>query len=157
METVISARSTFAMKWLFPAAWFGFLIFFIAVALQQGIAAETPIFLAVPVVMGVFGFFFFKVLLWDLADRVVDHGTHLVVTRGRVTESIPLENIMNVSATPLMKPPRITLRLVNAGALGGHVSFASKSSPLSLGLSMRNETAEQLMERAYAARAQRGG
>jgi lysylphosphatidylglycerol synthetase-like protein (DUF2156 family) len=157
METVISSRSTFITKWLFPIAWFGFLIFFIAESLQHDTSNENLLFIVVPVLMAVFGFFFFKALVWDLADTVVDHGTHLVVSRRGVEETIPMANIMNVSSTPLMNPPRVTLRLVKAGAFGTHVSFSPKSSPFSFGLSAKNKVAEQLMERAYAARAQRAG
>jgi hypothetical protein len=103
------------------------------------------------------GFFFFKALVWDLADAVYDQGTHLLVRRRGVEERISLESIMNVSSTPFMNPPRVTLRLVRPSAFGQHVSFSPKSAPLRLSFSQKNPIAEQLIERAYAARTTRAG
>jgi hypothetical protein len=157
MGTLISSRSTFITKWLFPIAWFGFLFFFIAQSLRDGTSGEDLLFVAVPVLMAVFGSFFFKALVWDLADSVFDHGTYLVVRRRGVEETISLDNIMNVSSTPFMNPPRITLRLVKPGAFGTHVSFSPKSSLFSLRFFSKNMVAEQLMERTFAARARRAG
>lgn len=157
MNEQISSRSTFVTKWLFPVFWFGFLIFFVAQSLTHEGGEGDLLFVAVPVLMAVMGFFFFKALVWDLADSVYDQGTHLLVRRGGVEDRISFENIMNVSSTPLMNPPRITLRLVKPSAFGTYVSFSPKSNPLRFSFSFKNAIAEQLMERAYAARAKRAG
>ncbi|WP_445365042.1 hypothetical protein ACJJJB_13480 [Microbulbifer sp. ANSA001] len=66
--------STFYFKKFFLSIWFGFLAFFLVTSLAAGAAKESIMFLAVPVFMAVFGFFFFKKLLWDLADEVYDEG-----------------------------------------------------------------------------------
>jgi len=157
MSDQISSRSTFITKWLFPVAWFGFLIFFIAQSLTHEAGEVDLLFIVVPVLVTVIGFFFFKALVWDLADAVYDHGTHLLVRRRGGEDRILFENIMNVSSTPLMNPPRITLRLVKPSAFGTHVSFSPKSNPLRFSFSLKNPIAEQLMEKAYAARAKRAG
>ena len=154
---IISSRSTFITKWLFPLAWFGFLLFFIGESLTSDLPQENLLFIIVPILMTVIGFFFFKALVWDLADAVYDHGTHLLVRRRGVEDQIPFENIMNVSSTPLMNPPRVTLRLVRPCAFGLHVSFSPKSSLFSFGFSAKNAIAEQLIEKAYAARTKRAG
>ena len=58
---------------------------------------------------------------------------------------------MNVSATAHMSPPRVTLRLVKPCTLGSSISFAPKATP-ALNPFAKNAVAEDLMERAYAAR-----
>jgi len=157
MSEQISSRSTFIIKWLLPVFWFGFRIFFVAQSLTYEEGEADMLFIAVPVLMAVMGFFFFKALVWDLADAVYDQGAHLLVRRGGIEDRISFENIMNVSSTPLMNPPRITLRLVKPSAFGTHVSFSPKSNPLRFLFPFKNPVAEQLMERAYAARAKRAG
>ena len=72
MSERISLRSTFLMKWLFPLFWFGFLIFFLVESLTYEEREGDMLFIAVIGVMAVMGYFFFKVLLWDLADAVYD-------------------------------------------------------------------------------------
>src|SRR5205823_4470482 len=113
-----------------PALWFGFLLFFLVTSLTRGEARADLLFIVVPVVMAILGFFLFKVLVWDLADAVYDQGTHLLVRRRGVEERISLESIMNVSSTPFMNPRRVTLRLVRPSAFGQHVSFSPKSALL---------------------------
>jgi hypothetical protein len=157
MNEQISSRSTFITKWVFPIAWFGFLVLFVVESATHGMSGENALFILVPIFMSVMGFFFFKALVWDLADVVHDQGTHLLIRRRGVEDRIPFENIMNVSSTPFMNPPRVTLRLVKPSAFGTHVSFSPKSAAFTLSLSPRNRVAEKLMERAYAARARRVG
>ena len=156
MTLQISSHLTFFSKWVVPLAWFGGLAFVMGQAMVTD-SAEADIFaVLIPVVMIVLGFLFFKTLLWDLADAVYDHGSYLQVRRGSVEDRISLDNVMNVSSTPMMNPPRVTLRLVKPCAFGTHVSFLPKSSLLSLGFSTPR-IAEQLIERAYAARGKRTG
>jgi hypothetical protein len=102
-------------------------------------------------VLVVVGGFVFRVFVWDLADEVDDHGTFLKVRRGSVTDRIPMSNIMNVSATQFVNPPRVTLKLVKPGPLGREVAFSPKL-PFSLGPITRSAIVEDLTERAYAAR-----
>jgi hypothetical protein len=148
----ISSKATFFNKWLFPILWFGFLAFFVGQLVFSGAVKQDPVFLLAPLVMAVFGFFMMKFLVWDLADTVDDLGSHLLVRRNGVEATIPLSNIMNVSATQFVNPSRVTMRLVNPCELGASVSFSPKS-PLSLNPFAKNPVAEELMERAFAARA----
>ena len=150
----ISSRFTFVSKWVFPVAWFGFLLFFIGDTLADGTINEDPVFLLAPVFMVIVGFFIMKFLVWDLADAVYDHGTYLVVRRNGKEAQIQLSNGMNVSATSFVNPPRVTLRLVEPSQLGLSVSFSPKSS-FSLNPFAKNAVTESLIERAFAARVRR--
>ena len=62
------------MKWLFPLFLFGFLVFFVAEPFTCEESDTDLLSIIVPMPMAVFLFFFFKTLVWDLADAVYDHG-----------------------------------------------------------------------------------
>ena len=49
--------------------------------------------------MGLFGYFLFKKLIFDLADEVLDDGDSLVVRFGNQEDRIPLSEITNVSCS----------------------------------------------------------
>jgi hypothetical protein len=147
----ISSGFTVVSKWVFPIFWFGFLAFFVGQTLLDGTAKEDPAFLLGPLFMAVVGFFVMRYLAWDLADSVHDCGSYLLVRRSGTEVRIPFENVMNVSSTVFVNPPRVTLRLIKPCDLGSDVSFSPRSS-FSLNPFARNAVAEELIERAYAAR-----
>jgi hypothetical protein len=80
--------------------------------------------LVVPILMAVFGFFIMKHLVWDMADEVYDCGDSLLIRIRGKEDVILLSNIMNVSASTYMNPPRVTLRLVTPSRFGREVVFS---------------------------------
>jgi hypothetical protein len=128
---LISSKMTYFYKRIFPVLWFGFLAFFVLMAVPASFAvSKTPNktlvilpFLVVPAMMAGFGFFLFRSLIFDLADEVTDEGTALNVRKGDVVARIRLADIINVNSTMLVNPPRITLTLRQPCALGDRVSF----------------------------------
>ena len=147
----ISSSGTFFSKRIFPALFLGFLVYFAIDAYRNGDLGTDPFLVVGIAFMAVVGVFIFRVFVWDLADEVNDFGTYLEVRRGRVTDKIEFSNIMNVSASEYVNPPRVTLRLVRPGALGKHVSFSPKV-PFSFLPLAKSAVVEDLAERAYAAR-----
>jgi hypothetical protein len=149
----ISSRYTFFLKRAFPVLWFGFLAIFVALLVA---APGTPLLLdlAAPALMAVVGFVLMKKLMWDLADEVLDGGDFLVVKHRGMEETIPLASIMNVNATMLVNPPRITLRLDAPGRFGNEVSFSPLRS-FSLNPFARSAIADDLIVRVDAARLRR--
>ena len=148
------SRSIFALKWLMP-------VFFIVIACGGPLLAwmthpETvpPTVLVTPVVMVILMYAVMKLVVWDLADEVRDGGDYLFVRKGRIEERIPLSNIMNVSASTLVNPPRIELRLVEPNRLGDRVIF-SPTRGGTLNPFARNAIAEDLMVRVDRARRKR--
>jgi hypothetical protein len=124
----ISSRMTFWYKRVFPIFWFGFLVLFIAVpwTVDRGPAQALPtMFFIVPVLLGVFGFFLMKKLVFDLVDEVFDDGDALVVRNRDMEERIALTDIVNVSYSQFVNPPRVTLLLRNPGLFGERVSFCA--------------------------------
>ena len=73
VQTHMPSRSTFITKGLLPIAWIVSLLFFSAGSLQHTSADNLP-FILVPVLMAVFGLFFFKALVWDLAREALRGG-----------------------------------------------------------------------------------
>jgi ankyrin repeat protein len=150
----ISSKYLFFTKKIFPLLWFGFLASFVFQALMNGTYEKDLMFLVVPCIMAVFGFFLMKKIVWDLVDDVYDCGDSLLIKGRGVEERVPLANIMNVSASTNMNPPRITLRLVQPGKLGSEISF-SPATPFTLNPFAKNPVAEDLIVRVDAARAKR--
>lgn len=141
--------STFYFKKVFPSIWFGFLVFFLFVSLASGAAEESVMFLAVPVLMAVFGFFFFKKLLWDLADEVYDEGESLLFRRGGKEQRVQLQDIINISYSQMNSPKRVVLQVRTPGAIGKELAFnpPMRSNPFS-----KNPIITELIERVDRAR-----
>jgi hypothetical protein len=147
----ISGQSTFYYKRVLPVLLFGLPVFFVYVGLfasreRLPLPALLPVLLLVP-----FVYLLMRKLVWDLADEVWDGGDHLVVKIGGESETVPLSNIMNVSASTLVNPPRITLRLVNPGRFGREISFSPPRNSL-FNPFARNSVADELIERVHRAR-----
>jgi hypothetical protein len=121
----ISSRMTFFNKRVFPAIWFGFLILFAGGALYSSAGHGTPQFkfLIMPVLMIVLGYFFMRRLVFDLVDEVWDDGNALVIKNRGDEERIALSDIKNVSYSPFMNPPRVTLSLRRPTVFGDEIAF----------------------------------
>jgi hypothetical protein len=150
----ISGGSTFYYKRILPVLLFGLPVFFLYVTFSAPhgpppLLALLPMLVLVPVF-----YLMLRKLVWDLADEVWDGGDHLVVKIGADSETVPLANIMNVSASTLVNPPRITLRLVNPGRFGQEISFSPPRNSI-LNPFARNPVADDLIERVHRARSVR--
>jgi hypothetical protein len=115
--TKISSGSMFIMKRVFPVLWFGFLVFFVGASMMSAITRGPELsdlfFLVVPAFMAIIGYTVMKQFIWDLVDEVYDHGDYLVIRNRGDEARIELADIMNVSVSTNMNPPRITLRLIH--------------------------------------------
>jgi hypothetical protein len=151
MMKKISSGNTRFMKNIFPVLWFGILALVIAGAIFG--KAPLPVLLG-PLFMAALGFVLMKGMIWDLADEVYDCGDSLLVENGGQQDRVPLSNIMNVSATTLTNPPRITLRLIVPGAFGDEIVF-SPVKRIRLNPFAKNEIAEDLILRVHRARSAR--
>jgi hypothetical protein len=149
--TKISSNTTFAMKKIFPATWFGFLAFFLILVISTGTVEKSIMLVLIPLGMAVFGFFLMKYLIWDLMDEVIDYGDYLVVKYRGQEDNIVLSNIMNISVSTQQRPPRITLQLRTAGKFGEQVAFFPVTE-FSLNPFRKNKIAEQLIIRVDKAR-----
>lgn len=146
----ISSDATFFYKRVFPVLWFGFLAIFCGVGLPLALSKGAPFpLIAVPVFLAAVGYIVMKKFVWDLADKVWDDGDALVI-RNRNTEArIPFSEIMNVSYTPMINPPRVTLTLNDHGRVGTEISFMPQCRVFAFS---KNPIVNELIERVHAAR-----
>lgn len=138
--------ATFFLKRVFPALWFGFLAFFMAIGLVTTHAdgkAWFP-FVLIPLAMSMFGFVLFRKLIWDLADEVSLQGDQLHVRKNGIEDRVRLADIMNVSATQLTNPVRISLRLRKQGKFGDEIVFMPRTR-IRFDPFARNPIAERLI------------
>jgi hypothetical protein len=154
MMKKISSRFTYWNKRLFPLIWFGLLALFVVFGIATEGGARDPFFLIMPVAMALVSYLMMRKLLWDLADEVYDGGDYLLIRNNGQEERIALSNVMNVGATILQSPSRITLRLVNAGKFGGEISFAPKAN-FTLNPFAKNAVIEDRIVRVDQARTKR--
>jgi len=148
----ISSRATFWFKRIFPIIWFGFLALFIVVALLSGMGGDQAMvlgFVVVPVLMAVFGYVIMKKLVFDLVDEVWDDGAALVIRNRGQEDRVRLSDIINVSYSPLINPPRVSLMLRKPSLFGTEVTF---SAPVRFIPFAKSPVVEDLIRRVDAAR-----
>jgi hypothetical protein len=151
----ISSKMTFFYKRAFPVFWFGFLILFIAIPLVVGGArnAATPFpFLIIPLAMIAFGYFLMKKLVFDLVDEVWEDGDSLVVKNRGQEEHIALSDIKNISYSPFMNPPRVTLAMRMPTSFGEQLTFVAPARFIPFA---RSQVIDELIDRVDAARQKR--
>jgi hypothetical protein len=78
---------------------------------------------------GLYGYLFMRSAVFDLADEVFDDGDALLVRFGKTKHRIALTEIVNVSYSPTMSPPRVVLALRETLKFGKQVAF---SAPITL-------------------------
>jgi hypothetical protein len=154
MQKKISAKSTFFFKTLLPIFWFGFLAFLIVTELFSGVLQKAPTAFIVPFLMAAIGFVVLKKLVWDLVDEVYDCGDTLLVRNNGQEAAIRLSEIMNVSVSTTVNPPRITLRLVNPSTFGSEIAF-SPMRDFTFNPFAKYPIAEDLIVRVHKARSTR--
>jgi hypothetical protein len=155
----LSASSTYWYKRVFPVFWFGFLAVFLAAAAWSAGHASRPLdwqdampFLLAPTIMVVVGFLVFRRLIFDLVDEVWLDGEQLVVKNRGERIRIALTEVMNVNATVLTNPRRVTLMLRTDSRFGRQVTFVP-ASPRGLFSAWRMDPiANELIERVDALR-----
>jgi hypothetical protein len=155
---LISSRTTFFSKRVFPVIWFGFLAAFVALSFLIGFsfivvanvdAGPPLVFYLAPVLMAVFGYVVMKKLVFNLVDEVWDDGDTLVVKNRGQEERIALSDIKNVSYSAFINPPRVTLSLRQPTAFGEEINFAA---PMRLVPFSRSPVILELIDRVDLAR-----
>jgi hypothetical protein len=124
MHSIANAAKTFGMKRAFPAAFYLMaLTMFIG-----GLFARPfePMFVVVPLALSFGGAALMWLLVWDLADDVVDEGGYLRVRKGGIEEQVMLRDVMKVSCSRNTNPVRLSLWLRRPNRLGDRIVFIPK-------------------------------
>lgn len=143
----ISSRMTFYYKRVFPFVMLGLVALFIALPLLAEKGPPLPAIL-IPIAVVVIVYFIMKKLVFDLVDEAWDAGDALIIRNKGQEDRIALSAIMNVSYSPWINPPRVTLTLRTPSIFGDTVTFAAPirfmpfaSSPIVDGLIRRVDAA----------------
>ncbi|MFC4528892.1 hypothetical protein ISN76_17835 [Dyella halodurans] len=152
----LSSPSTFFYKRVFPVFWFGFLGIFLLTSVGLGRAPQrvdvTP-FLIGPAVMAVFGFVLMRKLVFDLVDEVWLEGDYLLIKSRGESSRIPLRDVINVNATSMTNPRRVTLMLRTESARWGKEITFMPNSPRGIFSAFKSDpVAADLIQRIDALR-----
>jgi len=155
----LSSSSTYFYKRVFPVLWFGFLLAFFGFALwgrlHPGMVAGQPpdaMFLLMPLLMAGIGFVVFRKLVFDLVDEVELDGDWLVVRNRGERGRVALADVMNVNATTMSNPRRVTVMLRTESRFGRSFSFVPAGPRGFLGAFKPDPVAMELIERVDALR-----
>jgi hypothetical protein len=150
----LSTALTFVNKRIFPGIWFAIVAFVACMAIAGVVRRGEPVFILLfPLAMAVGGYVVMKMLIFDLMDEVYLDGDDLVVRNRGDEARIPLAHVINVNATIMTNPERITLMLSEPSKFGDEITFSPTHRwfPFS-----RHPLAKELISRAQEAR-KRGG
>jgi hypothetical protein len=151
---VISSRWTFFYKRIVPLIGWGLPALAILRWLTDGHSppAADAVFLLIPIGTAVLSHCFLHALAGDLADEVVEAGDSLIVRKDGEEARIALADVVNVDASTLFNPPRITLSLRMPCRFGAKVVFSPPPNRRPFAPFAPNPTAEALIERVHRAR-----
>ena len=124
---LISSKTTWFYKRAFPVIVISFPLLIMALIWWTSRKSGNPVPLQVllpPAFIGIFFFFIFKRLIFDLANEVWDAGDMLVVRNKGREDRILLSDIINVSYSQFVNPQRVTLILRTPSLFGDKVSFS---------------------------------
>jgi len=151
---LISSKWTFFYKKLFPVLWFLGIAGIAAGGFCASIMAKGPhtppilLFIIFAVFMSFLGYAIMKNLVFDLLDEVWDEGDSFILVKDGQRETIRLSNIINVSNTYMINPPRITLLLREPCRFGREVVF-SPVTGFRLNIFKKHPIAEELVQRVH--------
>jgi hypothetical protein len=149
----ISSRMTFFNKRVFPVLWFGFLILFIAGPFVSSVVWNTapppPPFFIVPAIMIGAGYFVMKRLIFVLVDEVWEDDDSLLIKNRGEEERVAFSDIKNVSYSPFVNPPRVTLSLRRSSVFGNDITF---NAPIRFVPFSRSPIIQDLIDRVDRAR-----
>ena len=155
----LSSSSTYFYKRIFPVLWFGFLLVFLAMAWWGTQHARTFVqpeqtvpFLLMPVFMAGVGFFIYRKLIHDLVDEVWLDGDWLVVKNRDEQRRVALSDVMNVNASTMTNPRRITVMLRTDSRFGRNITFMPASPRGFMSAFKPDPIAAELIERVDALR-----
>lgn len=142
--------SVFFHKYLFPTIWFGFLgVMIVFMILPTSGGDASPMFIVLPLIMALFGYFMFRKLVWDLADEVLDAGDELIFRKGDKQQRVKLSDIINIGYSNMSSPERIVITSRTDGPIGKELVF---TPPLRLITFSKNPIVGRLIERVDRAR-----
>ena len=143
---------TFYYKRVSPILFFGVVLLMFGFGLLPALRdrqVSNLTFQVVLLLLAVFAYRFMKKSVFNLADEVLDAGDALVVRSGGQEERIALSDIKNVSYSPYMSPPQVTLSVRRHTVFGETIAFLA---PVSMSPVRSSAVIHDLIDRVDAAR-----
>jgi hypothetical protein len=155
----LSSSLTFFYKKIFPALWIGFMltVFGLQIWAVPHVRADGPSQSIFPLVLmplfltGVM-FLLYRKLLRDLLDEVWLDGDWVVVKNRNEKIRVALSDVMNVNATTMTNPRRVTLMLRTDSRFGRNLTFIPASPRGFMSAFQPDPIATELIQRVDALR-----
>lgn len=127
----ISSRFTFFLKRIAPTAAFGSALLHPAIVFSAFVEELPPLawfFVLGGVSVGVcvFGWLTRDVVIFDLADEIIDEGDSLLVRKENREERIHLSNLDSVRCNIFFFPDKVTLILKKPSGFGQEIAFLQR-------------------------------
>jgi hypothetical protein len=158
----LSSSTTFFYKRIFPLLWVGFVLIVSGLQLwavqhaRPNVSSQPPFpLLLLPLFMVGVMFLLYRKLLHDLLDEVWLDGDWLVVKNRGEQIRVALRDVMNVNATTMTNPRRITLMLRTDSRFGRNLTFTPASPRGFLSGFKPDPIATELITRVDALRQER--
>jgi hypothetical protein len=155
----LSSSLTFFYKRVFPVLWIGFMlaVFGLQIWAMQHAHADAPpqsLFplVLMPLFMAGVMFLIYRMLLHDLLDEVWLDGDCLMVKNRSEKIRVALSDVMNVNATTMTNPRRVTVMLRRDSRFGRNLTFMPASPRGLMSAFKPDPIATELIERVDALR-----
>ena len=79
--------------------------------------------IALPLVMGVFSYYLFKKMAWDLCDEVYDYGSHLLFKKAGKEQRVYFKDVKNINYSYMTSPERVEIDTRKEGEIGSTLVF----------------------------------
>jgi hypothetical protein len=147
----ISSRWTHFYKRTYPIIWFGSLAAMIVGLIWTTGTDANDRTIVGPIFIAVIGYVLMRFFVFDLVDEVWDAGDYFIFKNNGVEEMVRLDNIINVSSSTFINPPRVTLSLRTPSRLGKKITFTPPGwmTPFN---AFKNPIVDELIDRADRAR-----
>jgi hypothetical protein len=145
----LSSATTPIYKWVFPLLWVTIVVLSGSMLWLVPKAGDDPVWLQLLPLLFVLvvGSIIYKLRIADLLDEVWMDGDQLVVKNRGEKARVSLRDVMNVNATTMSNPRRITLMLRSDSRFGRNLYFIPASPTRFLGMFKPDPIATELIGR----------
>ena len=119
----ISSRNTFLRKWVVPGLWVVLVAISLADVAMNERDGERAIGLVILAFSTFYGALLYARVIHGAADEVHVAGDHFVVRKRSQELRVPMKDVTNIDQFRIGNLHRVTLRLRQAGKLGGEIAF----------------------------------
>jgi len=110
----------------FPKVWLGFVVCTVVFVLFFGENKAIGIFFGLQ--MAIFGSYFFKKTVWNVADEVIDYGDYLLFRKAGIEQKVYFTDISEIDCFQMNMPEIVVVSTSVSGDIGAKLTFKVKDS-----------------------------